>query len=169
MSAERWRTILEFPRYEISDRGNVYNTRFRKLMRTSRSNYGYGKITLTDYDGSRHTRSLGILVGEAFVPAPNYMCNYLIMLDGDLNNVYADNLAWRPRGFAWKYTHQLKVPQPNHYHNLPVCNVVTGREYNSIIEAGITEGLLFDDIWRSTYSGIEIFPNGSIFEVINRV
>ena len=169
MSAERWRTILEFPTYEISDRGNIYNNRNRQFMRTSRNNFGHGKITLTDYDGSRHTRSVGILVGEAFVLAPNYMCDHLIMLDGDLTNINASNLAWRPRGFAWNYTHQLKTLQPVHYHNLPVLNVVTGREYNSIIEAGMTEGLLFDDIWRSTYRGSEVFPNGSVFEIIKRV
>lgn len=169
MSVERWRTILEFPTYEISNYGNIYNLKFRIMMRTSRNNYGHGKITLTDYDGSRHTRSLAILVADAFVLAPNYMCDHLIFLDGDLTNVNANNLAWRPRGFAWKYMHQLKIPQPNHYHNLPVFNLVTEREYSSIIEAGMSEGLLFDDIWVSTYKGIELFPNGSIFEVIKRV
>lgn len=169
MSEERWRTILEFPQYEVSNRGDIYNTRRRLMMRTSRTNFGHSKITLTDYDGSRHTRSVALLVASAFVGPPNYMSDHLIVLDGDFRNVNANNLAWRPRWFAWKYTHQLKLPQPNHYTNLPVRNVKTGVVYDSIIEAGMAEGLLFDDIWRSTYRGNEIYPHGSIFEIIKRV
>lgn len=169
MSEERWRTIPEFPKYEISDRGNIYNTSNRHVMRTSRNNFGHTKITLTDYDGSRHTRSVALLVANAFVAPPNYLSDYLIVLDGDFGNVDARNLAWRPRGFAWDYTHQLKSPQPNHYCNLPVRNVITGFEYDSIIHAGAAEGLLFRDIWRSTYTRNEIYPHGSIFEIIKRV
>lgn len=169
MNGERWRTILEFPKYEISNKGNVYNTKTRQMMRTSITNYGHTKITLTDYDGQRYTRSVAYLVAQAFIDPPTSMASYLIVLDGNFQNVDASNLAWRPRGFAWEYTHQLKYPQPNHYYNLPVRNVVTGFEYDSITEAGVTEGLLFNDIWRSTYTGNELYPHGSIFEIIKRV
>lgn len=169
MSEERWRTILEFPKYEISNRGNIYNTKSRITMRTSRSNYGHTKITLTDYDGQRYTRSVALLVAQAFVAPPNYLADHLILLDGNFGNVNANNLAWRSRAIAYCYTRQMKLPQPNHYYNLSVRNVVTGNEYNSIIEAGVSEGLLFKDIWRSTYSGNEIYPHGSIFEIIKRV
>lgn len=138
-------------------------------MRTSKTNFGHTKITLTDYDGQRYTRSVALLVAQAFVTRPNYLSDYLVVLDGDFSNVEASNLAWRPRGFAWNYTHQLKIPQPNHYRNLPVRNIITGSEYNSIIEAGIAEGLLFEDIEMSTYKRNEVYPHGSIFEVIKRV
>lgn len=169
MIIERWRTIPEFNRYEISNLGNIYNSRFRQMMRISYSNHGHAKITLTDDLGDRYTRSVAQLVADAFVEAPNMMCDHLMILDGDLSNVIADNLAWRPRGFAWEYTHQLKIEQPVHYHNLRVCNLDTGIEYNSIIEAGIAEGLRFDDIWRSTYTGSRVYPYGSTFEIIERV
>jgi hypothetical protein len=169
MSEERWRTILEFPKYEISNKGDIYNTRNNHMMRSSRTRIGHTKITLTDYDGLRYTRSVPLLVAQAFVAPPNLLSDYLMILDGDLSNVNSTNLAWRPRWFSWKYTRQLKLPQPNHYSNLPVHNVVTGSRYNSIIEAGVSEGLLFEDIWRSTYTGKETYPHGSIFEIIKRV
>lgn len=169
MTEARWRTIPEFPRYEISDQGEIYNCHYRQMMRTSLSNHGHVKITLTDDVGCRHTRSVALLVAEAFVPAPNRRCDYLIVLDGDLQRVEASNLAWRPRWFAWKYTHQLKVDPPHHYRNLPVHDLVNNYVYNSIIEAGIEEGLLFDDIWRSTYMESEVFPTGAVFEVTERV
>jgi hypothetical protein len=169
MPEEQWRTIPEFPMYEISDRGSIYNTRSRQLMRVSQNNFGHMKITLTDIDSRRYTRSVALLVAEAFVVSPNYMSDQLIMLDGDLENVDATNLAWRPRTFAWKYCRQLKLQQPIHYHNLRVRNVTTGREYSSIVEAGMKEGLLFENIWESTYRGTETYPNHYIFEIIERV
>lgn len=169
MLEEHWRTIMEFPKYEISDLGNIYNTVGGQMMRTSRTNFGNTKITLTDYDGSRHTRSVPLLVAQAFVKPPNYLSDYLMVLDGNLANVVADNLAWRPRGFAWEYTRQLKQLQPSHYGNLPVRNTSTGAEYDSIIDAGIAEGLLFKDIWRSTYSGERTYPFGHTFEIFKRV
>lgn len=166
---ERWATIPEFPSYEISSFGQVYNNRTRQLMRISRNNHGHTKITLTSSDGSRHTRSVALMVAEAFVRAPNIMCDHLVVLDGDLRNVRADNLAWRPRWFAWKYSHQLKVDQPNHFLTLPVVNLTTHREYENIVQAGVEEGVLFEDIWVSTYSKKQVFPHGFVFEVVQRV
>lgn len=169
MVDSRWRTIPEFPRYEISDRGEIYNSHYRQMMKASLSNHGHVKITLTDDVGNRHTRSVALLVAESFVPAPNHLCDHLIVLDGNLERVEAANLAWRPRGFAWEYTHQLKVRQPLHFRNLPICDLVHNFTYNSIVEAGIKEGLLFKDIWRSTYTETEVFPTGAVFEISERV
>lgn len=161
----QWVTVREFPNYEISDRGEIFNTKTRQPMRTSRNNHGHVKITLTDWEGVRHTRSVAQMVAEVFVKSPNFMCDNVMVLDGDLTNVCADNLAWRPRGFVWEYSRQLKIPQPPEYRELPVRNVIMNFDYDSIVEAGMTEGLLFKDIWRSTYSGCETFPHGSIFEI----
>lgn len=169
MIEEQWATIKEFPRYEISDQGRVFNTLGRHEMSVSYTNHGHAKITLCDDYGQRFTRSVGMLVADAFVEAPSLLCDQLIVLDGDLTNIRASNLAWRPRGFAWQYAHQLKKQHPIYYHNLRVRNVVTYEDYKNIIEAGMTEGLLFDDIWRSTYTGARIFPHGSVFVVSERV
>lgn len=164
---EIWRTIQEFPFYDISNLGRIYCVKHDYPMRTSITNFGHVKITLTDWKGDRYTRSVARLVAEEFVSPPNELCDQLVILDGDFTNVCADNIVWRPRGFAWSYTHQLKVHQPIYYRNLPVVNLLNDEKYENIIEAGMREGLLFHDIWRSTYSGAAIFPHGSIFEVIS--
>lgn len=172
MGGELWITIPEFPDYEISNFGRVGNIRRGHIMRTSITQFGHVKITLkSEYSDARFTRSVAQLVAEAFVekPNPTHLCDHVIILDGIFSNVAADNLAWRPRWYAWKYTHQLKIVQPVHYHNLIVHNITTDRYYNSIIEAGIMEGLLFDDIWRSTYRAAELFPHGYLFEIVERV
>lgn len=167
MEEEIWKIIPEFPNYQISNKGRVYNLRFDHLMRTSYTPFGHMKITLKASGSNvRFTRSVAQLVAEAFVDRPNILCDQVMILDGDFSNVVAENLAWRPRWFVWKYTRQLKERQPIYYQNLPVCNVRTGTVYNSVVEAGITEGLLFRDIWVSTHTGNFVFPNASIFEVI---
>lgn len=166
---ERWRMIPDFPTYEVSDLGNIWNTKFNKQMRTSVTSFGHVKISLVDRRTSiRHTRSVAVLVAEAFVEPPNILCDQVVPLDADPTNLAAQNLVWRPKGFAWKYIHQFKIDQPVHYKNLPVRNMMTGDRYNSIIACSKNEGLLFDDVWRSTYTGDAIFPNDDCYEIINR-
>lgn len=169
VEAEQWKEIPEFPDYEINPLGEIYNRKTHGLMRTSLTNHGHAKITLQAENKRRHTRSVALLVADAFVRPPNFMCDHIIVLDGDYANVRADNLAWRPRWFAWKYAHQLKSEQPIAYQNLRVLNTEHHIEYDCVIHAGMCEGLLFEDIWRSTYSGALLFPTGSAFEVVERV
>lgn len=166
---EVWETIPEFPTYSISNVGRVWNHKFDREMKINPNNFGLMKITLTDDEtGERYDRSVAKLVAEAFVKKPNTRCDHVIFLDGDFSNLVHTNLAWRPRAFTWRYTHQLKEidHQPNHYYNLEVQNLATGVIYENIIAAGKAEGLLFDDIWRSTYTKAPIFPNIHIFEVV---
>lgn len=165
---EAWKPIPNFSNYLVNVDGEIFSTLQNRFMKSSTTLMGHRKITLVaDWDGERYTRSVAQIVAEAFVDPPNFLCDQVILLDGDFMNLKADNLAWRPRWFAWKYARQLKIQQPVHYHNLRVINLTTGRQYASIVEAGITEGLLFHDIWRSTYTGTAIFPNKAIFEVLH--
>lgn len=164
---EVWQEIPEFPNYQISSLGRIHSDARGIIMRPSFTPFGHLKITLaSNWDGLRHTRGVAQLVADAFVEPPNLLCDSVMILDGDFSNVAAHNLAWRPQWFVWKYTRQLKKQQPLHFHNLRTRNIVTGVEYENIIQAGMSEGLLFGDIWRSTYTGAALFPNGSIFEIV---
>lgn len=164
---EVWKEIPDFEIYDVSNLGRIYNRQHDMIMRTSVNNFGHVKITLqSPRNRQRYTRSVARIVAEAFCKQPNILCDQIIVLDGDFTNVAAYNLAWRPRRFAWKYTHQLKTKPPLYYENLPVLNTVDNIEYRSIVQAGMYEGLLFDDIWESTYTGRRVFPTGVIFEVV---
>lgn len=170
MIDEIWKTIPAFQNYQVSNLGRIFNTRNNVMMKVSETTFGHLKITLkAQYSHRRYTRGVATLVAEAFVEPPNVLCDQVVILDGDLWNVAAHNLVWRPRWLAWKYTHQMKNEQPLHYQNLPIRNIETGKEYDSIIQVGIEEGLLFDDIWKSTYTGLKLFPDGFMFEVLERV
>lgn len=166
---ERWEDIEGFPRYQVSTEGRIYNKATGHFMRYSPNNYGHPKISLLTETGARYTRSVAFLVARAFLIKPNHLCDRIIYLNGDLEDIRAENLAWRPRGFGWRYSRQFKIPQPTYYKNLPVVNLDTQIEYDNIIEAGRAEGLLFDHIWRSTYSGDPVFPTGSVWKIEERV
>lgn len=164
---EVWKEIPEFTNYNVSNLGRIYNKAHDMLMRTSLTNHGHVKITLmSDWDKKRYTRSVARLVAEAFCKPPNVLCDQLVILDGNFANVESRNIVWRPRSFAWKYTRQLKTVQPIYYRNLPVVNLTDNIEYRSIIEAGMHEGLLFRDLWESTYTGRRVYPTGVVFAVV---
>ena len=183
---EEWRAILEFPNFSVSNLGRIYNNETETFLSGSPNNYGHLRVAFPteefeaqyDSDGRflkmrrvRATRSLAVLVAQAFVEAPSVICDHVILLDGNLSNVVAHNLAWRPSRFAWLYTHQLKEldSQPFYFKNLEVTNLQRNIAYESIVEAGMMEGLLFEDIWTSTYAGTRVFPYGHVFEVTEQV
>ncbi len=163
-----WTPIDEFPQYEVSSWGLIFSHRRKSVIRPTRNNHGHLRISLVNTYG-RFTRSVALLVATAFVPAEDSLSDTVVIRDGVKTNCAADNLMWRPRGFAWEYTHQLSAPRLLHYTNLPVVNTRTGVVYPSVEMAGIQEGLLFKDIWRSTYTGQRCYPSHAAFEVLEGV
>lgn len=166
--SDDWKIIEDFPNYAINRFGDIWNLVRDAPMQTSLTNHGHTKISLVR-DGQRYDRSVAVLVAQAFVPVPNPKCDSVIILNGILSDVRAENLMWRPRSFAWQYSRQLRIYQPVYYYNLEVEDVVYNVIYENIETAGKTLGILFDDIWRSTYRGTQVYPTNSIFKVLHRV
>lgn len=163
--AEQWKVIPEFPDYLVSDFGRIWNQRRNREVTPNPNNWGYLKVSFTS---ARLTRTVASLVAEAFVDPMDDLSDCVVILDGDFTHVCAHNLVWRPRQFAWRYSRQLKTQQPLHYRNLPVLNTDRRIEYDSIIEAGMIEGVLFDDIWESTYLGRRPYPHHHKYRIIER-
>lgn len=168
MTEELWEPITGFRTYSVSNLGNVKNNQTKRLLSTSLNNYGQVKISLwSDETGQRHTKLVCTLVAEAFVyDRPDPRCNTPVILDNKLTNVRADNIVWRPRWFAWKYLHQFKTPIHRYYYTVPILNIQEDVMYESVVQCGKTEGLIFDDIWESTYKAIEVYPHLSVYQVV---
>ncbi len=165
---EQWADIPGFPRYAVSSLGRIYNKIFESYMSPSSSTkQGHLKISLIDEFNDRRAMGVAYLVANAFVPRPNYLCKEVIILDGDLSNVAARNLAWRGPRTAYLYGQQLRR-QPKAVYNLPVRNIDTGAEYETIVQAGMADGVLFQEIWESTYTGKPVPPFHHRYEVIHR-
>lgn len=163
---ELWTNIPGFPNYDISNRGEIYNLKREILMQRSLTREGYPKISLLNASGDRITCSIPIMVADCFVDPPDRSCDRIVALDGNKSNTWADNLVWRPGGYAWRYTRQLKETQPDHYKNLQVANTRDDILYDSIIEAGMSEGVLYDHIWKSTYTSDPVPITWSVYEIV---
>lgn len=165
MLERQWVPIQEFPEYSISNYGEVVNETTGRLLRESTTIQGAVKVNL--HNGEYHTRSVKVLVAEAFVPGQSVIFNTPIHLDGDQKNNRADNLMWRPRWFAWKYTRQMSDVSEVHLRG-PIRDIDTREMYLHVYEAATMNGLLFKDIWRCLYNfDFEtIFPTGQRFEFV---
>lgn len=143
----KWHTLDEFPDYAVSNYGEVVNIKTEMPRRTSINQQGIVKISL--YQGRELiTRSVAVMVAEAFVDGHTEFFNTPIHLDGDRENCRADNLMWRPRWFAVQYHRQFQAPD-FHRMDVHVMEVNTGREYYSVKDACIDLGLFYQDVFRS--------------------
>lgn len=164
---EVWTEIEGHPGYIVSNYGRISRPgRTDHPMSVSRTMAGHNKIGLLDCDGARRTRSAAVIVATAFVQPEYDNCDHVIIKNMDYDDLRAENLAWRPDGFAWEYANQFKRQPPLHYVNLKVADIVHEVEYPNIVEAAAHQGLLFKDVWRSTFTGDETFPTRSIFVVV---
>lgn len=154
---EIWKQIPEFPDYEVSNYGRIAKIGSDRPMRMSFTGHGHGKISLL-CDGDRRTRSVALLVAQAFVEPPNELCDTVMVLNRHFEECAAYNLVWRPAWFVQNYSRQFKNQVPIHFQNLPITNVTRGINYPNIIETAMAEGLLFKDIWVSTYSESVVWP-----------
>lgn len=144
---ERWHELDEFPDYAISSLGEVANIKTGMPRKTSINQQGIVKISL--YQGRELiTRSVAVMVAEAFCEGQTDFCNTPIHLDGDRENCRADNLMWRPRWFAVQYHRQFQSPE-FHAMDVHIQDINSGKEYYSVKDACIDLGLYYNDVYRS--------------------
>lgn len=162
---ERWYELDEFPDYAVSDLGSVHNIKTGMPRKTSINQQGIVKITL--YQGRELiTRSVAVMVAEAFVEGKSEFFNTPIHLDGDRENCTADNLMWRPRWFAVQYHRQF---ESDVFHNMDVHirDVATGMEFYSVKDACMHFGLYYNDVYRSYVHNEETRFMRRQFELVN--
>lgn len=171
MKGEKWKTIEEFPLYEVSNFGRVANKNTDVIIQPSTTMQGGVKVGLY-LDKKQYTRSLKVLVAEAFVDRPHEMFDTPMLLDGNQLNCSADNIVWRPRWFAWNYRRQF-VYIPEIYTIGPVVELdeegIILTAYTDVVEVGVLNGLLFTDVWRVIHTRQPIFPTRQFFAFANKV
>lgn len=91
-SDEEWKTIAEFPCYEISNKGNVRNARNGYLRKPSVGKRGYYVFSMRK-NGKTYLRTLHVMLARAFIENPNnYPC--VNHIDGNKLNCDLSNLEW---------------------------------------------------------------------------
>lgn len=161
---ENWVPIFNFEGYSVSDNGRVMNEKSGRIVKQSLTRTGLVKVGLFK-EGVQHTRSVGLLVAEAFVEGQTDWFDTPIHLDGDRFNNFSVNLMWRPRWFAWKFARQFSELGP-HNDRGPLMDLETGLVYSNFAEVASTFGILMDDIWKYLIHKKEIFPTKQTFKLI---
>lgn len=163
--AYRWAELDDFPDYAVSEYGEIGNMKTGLTRKVSINQQGNVKISI--YRGRElYTRSVAVIVAEAFVEGRTEFFNTPIHLDGDKRNCRADNLMWRPRWFAVRYHRQFYNPV---FHNsdVPIVEVNSGNEYQSVKEACMHLGLIHDDVYYSFTQGRDLQLTRHAFEVLD--
>jgi len=161
---EYGRTIEGFPNYEITNRGRVFNIKTGREMVLSPTLAGDLTVGLTK-NGYQHRFSVKCLVARVFVVGETEIFNTPILLDNDKHNLSSDNIVWRPRWFAWRYTRQFAEPH-NWYFFGPLIDRVSMTQYANYQEAVMRNGLLYADIFESIYNDKLTFPTHQKFAYI---
>lgn len=143
----RWHELEEFSDYAVNDLGEIHNIKTGMPRRTSVNQQGIVKISL--YQGRELiTRSVAVMVAEAFCEGQTEFFNTPIHLDGDRWNCRADNLMWRPRWFAVQYHRQFQ--RDTFYATEPrITELTTGNEYDCPKDACMDLGLYYNDVYHS--------------------
>lgn len=145
-----WKPISESPAYEVSDRGDVRNSKTGRILKPVRTN-GYSQVVLCDADG-QHRRSVHRLVAAEFIDNPH---GYPVInhIDGNRTNNRVDNLEWCTQSENMKHAYHTGLQKPirsqiehslsraMEAHRRPVRNIDNGVEYESIAECARQEGL----------------------------
>lgn len=159
-----WRSIKDFPGYEVSDTGFVRNSDTGHVMRLRVNQRGIVNVGLMK-GGIQYKRSVTVLVCEAFQPRPRADFTTPINLDGDRFNNSVVNLAWRPLWFAREYFRQFQT-EPAGF-TRPIMELQTEERFESSWFAAIKYGLLDREILKATINRTWVFPTFQRFRVIH--
>ena len=88
-----WMAIPGFPKYSVSDKGDVKNVETGRILKKGVDAFGYEHVILGDENGKRYVKLVHRLVGECFLPNPGRR-RTIDHIDGDKRNNDAANLRW---------------------------------------------------------------------------
>lgn len=92
MTQEIWKTIEEYPNYEVSNYGNIRHKRIKQNRKPQDNGKGYLYVAVRDGNKQKHLY-VHQTVAKAFIPNPNNLPQ-ASHLDENRQNNRADNLAW---------------------------------------------------------------------------
>ena len=156
---EVWLAIDEFSPYQISNLGRVMNYDTGRVLGIHDNGHGVPQVVLRR-GGRNHARAINRLVAGAFLdPAPDDCVP--MHRDGDWSNNTPENLVWKPRWFAVKWTRQGRQSKPRDHRRIRA--VRSGIVYENALECAKALGGLEDlvlltaqSIWPTTYLGTRL-------------
>lgn len=146
-----------FPGYSVSKFGRFFNDETAHEMTLSGNQKGELTVGLMR-EGVQVRRSAKLLVAKAWVRGESEIHNTPMLLDGNHQNLNAENIVWRPRWFAWKYSRQWDSPR-DFFGQGPVLEMTTNARYHNVAHAALENGELCVDIIMSILNELYVFPH----------
>lgn len=146
---------LGFPLYSVNDLGDVMNNDTWTAKTHFKNQNGFRFVSL--YQGSRRmSRQVSALVAETFV-REMYPLEWrtIIYLDGDVDNVKASNLAYRPRSYALRYNRAIRGVDRSTWYLEHVATDWDGTElyFDNVVDSATHFGILMDDVLKALDTG----------------
>lgn len=147
MANRRWKDIKGYEGYyKISDDGLVFSVRKNKVLKTSKTHYGYEFIVLYAHNTEK-THLIHRLVANEFIPNPNnYPC--VNHKDEIRNNNKVENLEWCTHKYNNNYGTYRERNSKSHINHSSISkkviclkNGVFLKEYPSMREAERQTGI----------------------------
>ena len=103
-----WVVIPDFEGHEINMQGEIRNATTKELLKGSTNQTGVRYVNLRSTTTKQYeTRALSVLIAAAFCPGRSANQNTVLHLDGNLDNMNADNLMWATRFNAIAYHKEI--------------------------------------------------------------
>lgn len=167
---EEWASLetLGFPGYDISNKGEIRNSRTERQMKMSANQEGIVRVGLMKREEGRQvTVSVLRLVARMFVQGRSATFDTPIQLTGNRHDLRSDNIKWRPRWFAVKFYRQFEETN-NAVFGSPIYDVETAEQYATSREASMANGILEADILTSVVNGSPCFPTWQMFARVTK-
>lgn len=128
---EIWKTITDYPNYQVSNYGNVKNIRFNRILKCTITPYGY-KVCSLGKNKFYKPYFVHRLVASAFVDNPN---NYPCVNHKDENklNNNSNNLEWCTQTYNHNYGYNVRFGYSNDKIKLK-DNIIVKIKNNIVVE-----------------------------------
>lgn len=135
---EIWKTIENYPNYEVSNLGNVRNKKTKRVLRPAKLNTGYLQVRIKDSTGVYRGRNIHRLVMTTFNPVENMENLHVDHIDFNTQNNCLENLRW--------LTPAENRSRKSGSNRKKVLCIETGIIYSSIMDAARQTGIDQSDI-----------------------
>lgn len=160
---EIWKTIRDFPSYEVSNKGRIRNKKTGRIRKPSNDRY----LSVDLYrDGDFKRKNIHRLVAEAFIPRIDGK-DQINHIDGDKHNNDVSNLEWCTSTENNRHAVNTGINHPGEYQKRPIRVKETGEIFDGVVECANAIGADFRNVYRSLNSEQNYAVNGLHMEYVN--
>lgn len=159
---EDHRPIPGFSRYMLSNFGYVVNLHRDVVVKSMMNQQGISIVGMIDDQGRHTTRSVSLMVAEAFIPDHRVQFNSPINLNGNRMDSHVSNLMWRPRWYAVKYHQQFYLGEFQ-YRRADIIELTSREEFDDLSQPAMRYGLYYGDIMLSFLNNTHVPLTGHVF------